>query len=180
MGPRSVILAEDETDLRLFPPLRASWSRRGHPQEVELSGSNVKRVLLGAINIRTGHQLKLIRPSQRGDDFRAFLELVHHHYRAWHVVMLLDEDSSHTAGATQELAADYDIRLTWLPKRSPHLNPVDHLWRHAKGMAAANRQESSIDALLEHVLAYLDSLSPRQTLRKAGLLSPNFWLHDLV
>jgi len=31
-----------------------------------------------------------------------------------------------------------------------------------------------------HVLAYLHSLTPHQTLHKAGLLSPEFWLRDIL
>ncbi len=35
LPPRSVLLVEDETDLLLFPPLRANWSRRGDPQAAQ-------------------------------------------------------------------------------------------------------------------------------------------------
>jgi hypothetical protein len=38
-----VVLAEDETDLLLFPPLRASWSPRGEPAQVMLTGRNANR-----------------------------------------------------------------------------------------------------------------------------------------
>lgn len=179
MGARSVILAEDETDLLLFPPLRSAWSRRGHPQEVTLSGRNAKRVLFGAINIRTGHRLSLARPKQRSADFREFLELVHDHYRAWRVVMLLDGDSSHTAKASQRLADRLQITLVWLPKRSPHLNPMDHLWRHSKGDVLANRQYASIEELVNRARDDLHGLSPSDALRKAALYSEHFWLYNL-
>jgi transposase len=180
LPPRSVILAEDETDLRLFPPLRSSWSPRGRPAEVVLCGANAKRVLCGCLNIRTGHRLRLVRKRQRSEDFRELLDLVHQSYRSWPTVLLLDEDRSHTAGKSQAWAAKRRIRLEWLPKRSPHLNPMDHLWRHAKGVALANRQEASIDDLVNHALHYLDSLSPREALRKAGLLAPDCWLKNLL
>lgn len=175
-----MILTEDETDLRLFPPLRASWSLRGQPQPVELCGGNAKRVLFGALNIRTGHRVRLVRSRQRGVDFQAFLELLHGCYRARPVVLLLDEDSSHTAGSSQELAAEYGIALKWLPKRSPHLNPMDHLWRYAKGVAMANRQEASIEDLVRHALVALDRLTAKEALRKAGLLAPDHWLKSIV
>lgn len=179
LGARSVILAEDETDLLLFPPLRSSWSLRGKPQPVEISGRNAKRVLFGAINVRTGHRLRLVRFRQRGEDFREFLELIHHHYRGWHVVLLLDEDSSHTAAANRELAEDYSIHLEWLPKRSPHLNPMDHLWRHNKGEVSANRQHATIEDLAKATLTYLDKLSNNDALRKAALQSEDFWLFGI-
>jgi hypothetical protein len=172
-----VALAEDETDLRLFPPLRAGWAVRGQPAPVPISGGNAKRVLFGTINILTGHRLFLVRRQQRGVDWQAFLEEISAHYRGWHVSVLLDEDSSHIAADSQELAADLDIELLWLPKRSPHLNPMDHLWRHGKAVMSANHQYDSIDAQVEQFLAYLSGLSAREALRKAGVLSPNFWLN---
>jgi hypothetical protein len=94
---RSAKLAEDETDLRLFPPLRAGWARRGEEAPVPISGGNAKRVLFGALNIETGGCLLLARRQGRGVDFEAFLEEVRVHYRGRHVALLLDEDSSHTA-----------------------------------------------------------------------------------
>jgi dehydratase family protein/DDE superfamily endonuclease len=92
-----VVLAQDETDVLLFPPLRAGWARRGEVAEVRLSGWNARQVVFGATNLSTGHRLFLARERQRARDFQAFLEVLHHHYRAWQVALLLDEDPSHTA-----------------------------------------------------------------------------------
>jgi DDE superfamily endonuclease len=171
-----VVLAVDETDLLLFPPLRARWSMRGEPAPVPITGANAKRVLFGALNIDTGNRLFLARKRHRGEDFRAFLEAVNRHYRGWHVALLLDEDSSHTAAASQALAVVLGIDLWWLPKRSPHLNPMDHLWRHGKEVICANRQYDSIEDQVERFETYLYSLMPAEALRKAGVLSPDFWL----
>jgi len=169
-------LAEDETDLRLFPPLRAGWAPRGRPAPVPISGGNAQRVLFGAINILTGRRLFLVRRRGRAADCQAFLEEVHDRYRGWHVSLVLDEDSSHTAAESQEVADDLDIELLWLPKRSPHLNPMDHLWRHGKQVMSANHQYDSIETQAEEFIAYLTGLSAHEALRKAGVLSPNFWL----
>lgn len=90
LPPRSVLLAEDETDLLMFPPLRSCWALRGEPACVVISGRNARRVIFGALNLRTGHRLLLPREHQRAVDFQAFLSVVHEHYRGWHVVWLLD------------------------------------------------------------------------------------------
>ncbi len=89
---------------------------------------------------------------------------------------MLDEDPSHTAEDTQSVADDYDIEMLWLPKRSRHLNPMDHLWRHGKEVMLANYQYASIDEQAERFIDYLSGLSATEALRKAGVLSPNFWL----
>lgn len=169
-------LAEDETDLRLFPPLRAGWAVRGQPAPVPISGSNAKRVLFGTINILTGHRLFLARRQGRSLDCQEFFEEVHDRYRGWRVSLLLDEDGSHIAADSQALADDLDIELLWLPKRCPHLNPMDHLWRHGKAVMSANHQYDSIDTQVEQFIGYLAGLSGREALRKAGVLSPGFWL----
>jgi hypothetical protein len=56
-----VLLFTDWTLLRLFPPWRAAWARVGTPAMVPVTGRNAKRVLFGAINIRTGHRVVLCR-----------------------------------------------------------------------------------------------------------------------
>src|SRR5262249_26016635 len=106
LPPRSVKLFEDETDLLLFPPLRAGWATRGQPAPVPISGDNAKRVLFGALNSDTGYRVLLAREHQRGADFRAFLGVVRQRYRGRYVALVLDEDSSHTAGASRALAGE--------------------------------------------------------------------------
>jgi DDE superfamily endonuclease len=149
---------------------------RGQPAPVPISGRNAKRVVFGAINLRTGSRLLLEQKYHRGENFQEFLELVHWHYRGWHVAMVLDEDSSHTARASQALAEWLGMDLLWMPKRSPHLNPMDHLWRHGKENVCANRQYSTIEDEVESFILYLYSLTPTEALRKAGILADDFWL----
>jgi DDE superfamily endonuclease len=141
-----------------------------------ISGKNARRVVFGAMNLRTAHRLFLVRERQRAVDFQAFLRLLHHHYRGWHVALLLDEDSSHTAGESGDLAAELDIEMIWLPKRAPKLNPMDHLWGDAKDEISANKQYATIDDQVNRFLDYLASLSAGEALNKAGVLSEDFWL----
>ena len=169
-----MVLAQDESDLLLFPPLRACWSPRGEPTPVFLSGSNAKRVVFGALNLRTGTRLFLVRAKSRATDFQAFLSLVRSAYRGWHVALLLDEDSSHTARACVQAAAD--MTLLWLPTRAPKLNPLETLWGQAKDVVSANKQYADIDEQAERFVAHLQGMSNREALRTSGVLSKRFWL----
>jgi hypothetical protein len=156
--------------------LRAAWGRRGEPLEVPISGGNARRVVFGTINVVTGHRLFLARPRQRGVDFQTFLRLIRSHYPGRPVALLLDEDSSHTAQASQELALGLGVKLIWLPKRCPELNAMDHLWGHGKDHVCANRQYPGIDAEVARFIAYLEGLSNREALKQAGIRSEDFWL----
>lgn len=175
------MLAWDWTLLRLFPPLRSAWARVGEQAEVPISGANAKRVLFGAINVRTGHRVLLTRRHAGGAEAREFFLELRRRYRAWGTIcLLLDRASGHTDGKTQALATELDIRLFWLPKHAPELNPMDQLWRPMKHYVAANRQAETIDQLADTAEAWILRLSPHETMRKAGLLSKRSWLRPLL
>ena len=172
------MLAEDETDLMAFPPLRAGWSRRGEPAEVRLSGGNAKRVIFGAMNLRTGTRLLLPRLRGRSGDYQAFLAEVRHHYRGWHVALLLDEAPSHTAKAS--VRATEGMTLLWLPNRAPELNPMDTLWGQGKDVVSANKQYGTIEEHVDRFLEFVGGLSGREALHTAGVLSDDFWLKAVL
>jgi hypothetical protein len=141
-----VLLGEDETVLRLFPVLRRAWALRGEQARVAITGCNAKRVLFGAINLRTGHRVVLRRPNMEQAHFQAFLRLLREAYPGCPIVLLLDEAPCHRAAKSQALAAQLDIALLWLPKQCAELNPMDQLWRELKGHISATYQYPTIDA----------------------------------
>jgi transposase len=177
---RTALLAEDETDLLLFPPLRAGWAPRGQPKEVVLSGRNARRVIFGALNLRTGSRFFLARERQRAADYQALLRLLHDRYRGWHIALLQDEDPSHTAVGSLALACEFGIELLWLPKRSPELNPMDTLWGQAKDVISANKQYTTIDEQVQRFVGHLEGLSAWETFRTTGLLSKTHWLQSVL
>jgi DDE superfamily endonuclease len=153
---------------------------RGQPATVWLSGKNARRVVFGTMNLWTGSRLFLARKNQRAGDFQAFLELLHHHYRGWHVALLLDEDPSHTAQGSVALAERFEIECLWLPKRCPKLNPMETLWGQGKDVISANKQYATIDDQVERFLSFLSGLSDGEALVTAGVHSGNFWLTDAL
>jgi transposase len=178
--PGDVLLFTDWTLLRLFPPLRAAWSRVGEQARVPVTGRNAKRVLFGAINTQTGHCVVLVRKSAGGADARAFLAELRQRYRkAPTIWLLLDRAPAHTDVRTLRLAGELGIELVWLPKQWPELNAMDHLWKELKRLLAANRQAANIDELAEKAADWVLQLRPQEALRKAGILSPTFWLRGV-
>jgi transposase len=175
------VLFIDWTLLRLFPPLRAAWSRRGEQALVPITGQNAKRVLFGAINRHTGHRVVLIGKRAGGTEARAFFQELRRRYRqAGRIWLLLDRASAHTNDKTLRLADELRIELVWLPKQWPELNAMDQLWKELKRLIAANRQATSIDTLAQEAADWLLTLNTEDALRKAGILSPHFWLRNLL
>lgn len=171
-----VKLFEDETDLLLFPPLRAGWYLRGKPAVVPISGENAKRTVFGVINIESGHRILISREGACGVDYQAILPLIQAEYKGRRVVMLLDGASRHTAQESEGRAKKLGIELVWLPPRCANVNPMDRLWRWGKEKICANKQHTCIDQQAKRFIEYLLGLPAQEALRKAGILSGNFWL----
>jgi transposase len=166
--------------LHLFPVLRRAWALRGAQAHVAMTGRNAKRVLFGAINLRTGQRVVLRRSNMQQAHFQAFLRLLREAYPGRRMALLLDEAPGHRAAKSHVLAAQLDIVLLWLPQQCSELNAMDQLWRELKGHISANYQYPTID---EHAAAaeqWIRSLTPTEALRKAGIRSKNFWLKSFI
>lgn len=171
-----MLLFEDETVLRLFPILRRAWALRGEQARIGITGRNAKRVLFGTINPRTGHRILHRCPNARQEHFQAFLRLLRRSYPGRQIWLLLDEAPGHIAAKSQALAKRLDIVLIWLPKQCPELNGMDQLWRDLKSNISANYQYAGIDQHAANAEAWVMSLSRTEALRKASVLSEDFWL----
>lgn len=176
MPTSAVLLFEDETILRLFPVLRRAWSLSGEQATVAVTGRNAKRVLFGSINLRTGHHIVMQHPGMNQQGFQDFLRQLRRCYPGRPIWLLLDGSSAHKASKTQALAKALNIELVWLPKQCPELNAMDHLFKEVKANISANHQYPDIDQHAACAENYIRQLTNKQALKKAGILSKNFWL----
>jgi transposase len=167
----------DETTLREFPPLRASWAKRGQQREVVITGRNGRRVIHGALNARTGELVQLGQERSRQDECIAFLEALGKLRPEVPKLLIWDNAPPHHPKRVREAAEKAQITIAWLPFRSPELNPLEDIWRLLKQAIAANRVYDSMETLLEHAVAWLKACLPESLLVRSGLTSSKFdWL----
>lgn len=166
----------DETIVTETPPLYYAYGHKGEQVRVPITGNRSKRILHGAINVASGDVALLITDVWDRVTHQAFLQMVRAHWRGWNIVLFEDRASQHTAPASLRLAKDLNIEIRLLPKATPELNAMDHLWRHTKRETLGNRSTESIDKSALDACQYIIDLSPRQRLQQAGVLSGNFWL----
>ncbi len=167
----------DEIIVLETPPLYSCYARRGEQKSIPISGGHARRIVHGAINIGTGDVQLLITKTWNRFTHQGFLQVIRGHWRGWNLIAFEDRGSPHTAEDSQEYAASVGIQIRFLPRATPELNAMDHLWRQTKGPALANYPTlSSIDESAMALCQYIIDLSPQERLRKAGILSGNFWL----
>ena len=166
----------DETILTETPPLYSCYGRRGQQVEVPITGERAKRVLHGAINVGSGDALLLITHEWVQETHQTSLGMIRGHWRGWNVVLFEDRGSPHTAEDSRVLARALDIEVRFLPKATPELNAMDQLWRQVKGQVPASRATATVDQSAADACQFILSRSRRERLRKAGVLSGDFWL----
>jgi DDE superfamily endonuclease len=166
----------DETIITETPPLYSCYGHIGQQVRVPITGNRAKRILHGAINIRTGDVAGMITRAWTQEEHQDFLSVVRSHWRGWNIVLFEDRASQHTAPESLDRAADLKIEVRLLPKATPELNAMDHLWRHTKRESLGDRETITIERSALDACQYIINLSPHERLRKAGVLSGNFWL----
>jgi transposase len=171
-----VILMLDEVIITETPPLYSCYGRYGQQVRVPITGNRAKRILHGAINIVSGDVLFLITAEWVAESHQAFLRMVRAHWRGWHLILFEDRGTPHTAVESIELAKRLDIEIRLLPRATPELNAMDHLWRSVKGRGVANRSTISIDDSADKACNHIFRMSRHERLKKAGILSEDFWL----
>jgi DDE superfamily endonuclease len=143
--PEVAILYGDASRVHLLPWLRAMWCWIGQPLRIPMPGTNVTRALFGALKIRTGRWVYLVRARPLTADFLACLEHLLVAYAEGPILLVVDHVGSHTARAvTAWLGAHPRLQLCYLPKYCSHLNPVERIWLQLTNTLAANRLYGSM------------------------------------
>lgn len=166
----------DEIIITETPPLYGAYGRIGQQVCVPITGNRAKRIIHGALNILTGEVFLLITELWDEVTHQYFLEQIQAHWRGRHLILFEDRGSPHTADESLEVATGLGIQIRLLPRATPELNAMDHLFRFVKTRAVSNRVTQSIDESAMAACRYIYRLSRHERLVKAGVLSGNFWL----
>jgi transposase len=169
-SPETAFLYADESRVQLLPLLRSMWHWIGEQVRIPTPGTNDSRAIFGALDIRSGRWVHLIREHMAKDDFIAFLEHLLAVYADVPIVLVVDNYSSHHARVVKDWLDRHDrLRLFYLPIYCSHLNPVEQIWLRLKDKVAANRLYGSMTMLLETVDSFFKVMSPARALAWAGL-----------
>jgi hypothetical protein len=166
----------DETIITETPPLYSCYGHLGEQVCVPITGNRAKRIIHGALNVRTGAIELLITDRWNQETHQCFLSMIRRYWKGWRIILFEDRGSPHTAHDSLKLADKLNIQVRLLPVATPELNAMDHLWRHMKSQGLSNRATVSIDISANAACTYILHLTPRERLKKAGVLSGTFWL----
>jgi len=94
--------------------------------------------------------------SSKKEDMCTVLESIRHKNDKRPIVMITDNFSVHHSEIVVEKAAELNIHLVFLPPYSPHLNPIEFIWKSLKRIVSKTRisdRTQMISLLKEHFIA---------------------------
>jgi hypothetical protein len=135
----------DESGISLIPPVRRTWSQRGHMPILRHRMAWKRASMAAALGYQPdGAKARLcfhLQPdSYNTDSLIKVLEQVAGFYAGHKVVLLWDGLSAHWS---YKMRAHLAAQRRWLtverlPPYAPELNPVEYLWANLKGAELAN------------------------------------------
>jgi len=165
----AVVLAEDEAHVNLLPWVRATWIPIGQRQPVMTPGTNRRRSIFGAIDLRTGRFFYQVARKAVSATFTAFLEQLLVAYPAAPVVAVICDNViiHHSKLVNRWLATHPRVRVLHGARYSPHDNPTERIWGALKAWLA-NSPTLTIQGRVRQVHAFFRQRSPAQLLATAA------------
>ena len=143
------------------PTITSCWSPSSEQVNVESAGNDEKHQLFGSVDYRTGDIIFSDQQRKRTSEYISHLEQILAKYPDRPIILITDNYQIHKTKAVKELERRHFGRLlqVYLPTYSPHLNPIEMLWRHVRRLVTHNYKFDTIAAVIEAVRRVLEQLS---------------------
>ena len=122
------------------PQTTANTVREWSPEK-PVKVKNTDRIKANAVGFLSinGNSAISFPDSSKIDDVLAFFDEIRNANGDRTVIVILDNFSAHRSKRTMAYAESINIRLVFLPPYSPHLNPIEFVWKSIKRAISKNR-----------------------------------------
>jgi transposase len=158
---------EDEARFGRMTDPRRAWVPPGVRPLVPRRIEREYGYAYAAVAPHEGALVSLVLPEVNAELMSLFLAEVTRRYPKDFILMVLDGAGWHKAG---ELIVPAQMRLEWLPARSPELNPVEHVWEELREKWLGNHlfdEQAAVDRQVAAGLASLEK-DPQRVASLAG------------
>jgi putative transposase len=156
----------DELDIPLLPKVGYQWLPKGEHVEVLTPGTNEKRYLAGALDMRSGTIVHRVWWRKTHGLFLDLLQALDHTYPAFqfsHLYVVVDNYKIHKAHAVEQwLAAHPRFELLFLPTYCPKASPIERAFGDVHDKCTRNHKRKRLWALVKDVEQHLSINGPWQ------------------
>jgi transposase len=156
---RAALFFIDELDISLLPKVGSQWMPKGEQLEVLTPGTNEKRYLAGALDMRRGtivHRVWWRKTQGLFLDLRATLDWTYPPLQFTHLYVVVDNYKIHKAQAVARwLAAHPRFELLFLPTYCPQASPIERAFGDVHDKGTRNHQRKRLWAVVRDVAQHL-------------------------
>lgn len=153
------IAFEDEAGIGIMTRSGRTWGEVNSPPVVSATDKRGGYNVLSAITLQGAFHSRIVDRSIDSKTFISFLEkLLCEHPRP--IIFLLDHASFHKSKEVRDFvrANRHRIRVFFLPKHAPHLNPDEQVWNEIKHRKLGRQPIANKRDLLHRIFDELDAL----------------------
>jgi putative transposase len=110
----------------------------------------------GAVEPKTGEKFFLIMPQANTNCMNIFLRQLSAEFPKDYILLATDNAAWHKAKA---LKVPDNIRLFYLPPRTPELNPIEQIWKEIRKRGFKNKIFKTLDDVVDRLCQTINSLS---------------------
>jgi transposase len=152
---------QDETHLETNPYLCRVWHRVGTQPTLPGVGTNRRVTVFGSVETFGRGRVEVVCEGQDSACFLRYLEVLDQRRRRTgrEVFLVLDNSPCHTSKVSRAALGEREewLRVIWLARYSPHLNPKEREWRYLKRDARSHLAHT-LREFVEVILAGLARL----------------------
>lgn len=148
--------------------------KRGQQKRIPaFSSPNASYHLIGAYHWAKDQVFTQAVERKNSQTFIQFLEyLLVEQFPAQNIILVMDNASYHKSRTSLAALSVFEprVKVFWLPKYCPTLNPIERFWRHLKDLACANQLDLAVENLADRVDQVLSAQnSPDHVLKMSFL-----------
>jgi putative transposase len=156
-----VILFEDESYIRDYQAIAATWFLKGQQKKIKTYGHHAGVGLFGVLDYSNGRVLCQPSVELNTQAFEHFMETqVIPAYKDKHIFMILDNSKIHHAKALLDFKEKYrdKISFIFLPPYAPNINRIEGLWKWLKQTVIYNKFLKNVTEIDDAVNRFLNHI----------------------
>jgi transposase len=161
---KAALFFADELEINLLPKVGYQWMPKGEQVEVPTPGTNKKRYLAGALDMRSGtivHRVWWRKTQGLFLDLLAALDRAYAPPQFTHLYVVVDTSKIHTAHAVEQgLAAPPRFEVLFLPTYCPKASPIERAFGDVHDKCTRNHRRKWLWALVRDVEQHLSINGP--------------------
>lgn len=156
----TVILFEDESYIRDYQALCATWCIKGKQRKIKTYGQHKGVGLFGVLDYKRGNIIVDVAEQLNAQAFQSFLETsVIPAYKGKKIIMILDNGKIHHAKILAPfMELHQELVFMFLPPYAPTVNRIEGLWKWLKHNAIYNRFLKDVNEIRFAVFDFINSI----------------------